>query len=169
VALQPLQERLIWLWLQADTLLADETPTGHLPIDNNPCEQVIQPIALARKNFLFVGTERAGKRAAAIQSLLVTAKLNGLDPSAWLKDTLEKLPTWPNSRIDELLPFANYPIAIVKSSQYKISTSNAYTLVGFGNEKTEGRRAFCGVPFQGIVRHRYCYSSLAPFPFSPEQ
>jgi hypothetical protein len=40
------------------------------------------------------------------QTLLATAKLNGLDPAAWLKDTLEKLPTWPNSRIEELLPFA---------------------------------------------------------------
>jgi len=40
-------------------------------------------------------------------TLLGTAKLNGLDPAAWLRDTLEKLPTWPNSRIDELLPFAN--------------------------------------------------------------
>jgi len=49
---------------------------------------------------------RAGghKRAASIQTLLGTARLNGLDPAAWLKDTLEKLPTWPASRIDELLP-----------------------------------------------------------------
>jgi hypothetical protein len=53
---------------------------------------------------LFAGSERAWKRAAAIQSLLGTAKLNGLDPQAWLRDTLEKLPVWPNSRIDELLP-----------------------------------------------------------------
>jgi transposase len=81
--------------------------TGHLPIDNNTTENCIRPIALGRKNYLFVGTERAGKRAAAIQSLLGTAKLNGLDPAAWLKDTLEKLPTWPNSKIDELLPFAH--------------------------------------------------------------
>jgi transposase len=81
--------------------------TGHLPIDNNACENGIRPIALGRKNWLFVGTERAGKRAAAIQSLLGTAKLNGLEPAAWLKDTLEKLPTWPNSKIDELLPFAH--------------------------------------------------------------
>jgi transposase len=81
--------------------------TGHLPIDNNVTENCIRPIALGRKNYLFVGTERAGKRAAAIQSLLGTAKLNGLDPAAWLKDTLEKLPTWPNSKIDELLPFSH--------------------------------------------------------------
>jgi transposase len=58
-----------------------------------------------QKNWLFAGSERAGQRAAVIQTLLGTAKLNDLDPAAWLKDTLEKLPTWPNSRIDELLPF----------------------------------------------------------------
>lgn len=79
--------------------------TGDLPIDNNPVENSIRPIALGKKNWLFAGSERAGQRAAIIQTLLGTAKLNGLDPAAWLKDTLEKLPTWPNSRIDELLPF----------------------------------------------------------------
>jgi transposase len=79
--------------------------TGHLPIDNNPIENTLRPIAVGKKNWLFAGSERAGKRAAAIQTLLGTAKLNGLDPAAWLRDTLEKLPTHPNSRIDELLPF----------------------------------------------------------------
>ncbi len=54
--------------------------------------------------------EKCGKRitrrrAAAIQTLIGTARLSGLDPHAWLKDTLEKLPTWPNNRLDELLPF----------------------------------------------------------------
>ena len=67
-------------------------------------ENAIRPIALGKKNWLFTGSERAGQRAAAIQSLLATAKLNGLDPATWLKDTLEKLPVWLNSRIDELLP-----------------------------------------------------------------
>ena len=79
--------------------------TGDLPIDNNPVENSIRPIALGKKNWLFAGSERAGQRAAVIQTLLGTARLNGLDPAAWLRDTLEKLPTWPNSRIDELLPF----------------------------------------------------------------
>jgi transposase len=78
--------------------------SGVLPVDNNPVENAIRPIAIGKKNWLFAGSERAGKRAAAIQSLLGTAKLNGLDPHAWLRDTLEKLPVWPNSRIDELLP-----------------------------------------------------------------
>ena len=66
---------------------------GSLPIDNNPVENTIRPIAVGKKNWLFTGSERAGKRAAAIQSLLATAKLNGLDPSAWLRQTLEALPT----------------------------------------------------------------------------
>jgi transposase len=77
---------------------------GTRPIDNNPAENVIRPIALGRKNWLFAGSERAGRRAAAIQSLLATAKLNGIEPYAWLKETIEKLPLWPYSRIDELLP-----------------------------------------------------------------
>ena len=77
---------------------------GHLPIDNNPVENAIRPIALGKKNWLFTGSERAGVRAAAIQSLLATAKLNGLNPADWLRDTLEKLPTCPNSQIDSLLP-----------------------------------------------------------------
>ena len=78
--------------------------TGDRPIDNNPVENAIRPIAVGKKNWLFAGSERAGRRAAAIQSLLGTARLNGLDPLAWLKETLEKLPSWPNNRIDELLP-----------------------------------------------------------------
>ena len=90
--------------------------TGHLPIDNNPVENCIRPIALGKKNWLFTGSERAGQRAAAIQSLLGTAKLNGLNPAAWLKDTLEKLPIWPNSRIDELLPLTPDQIEAIKQT-----------------------------------------------------
>lgn len=78
--------------------------TGHLPIDNNPVENVIRPIAVGKKNWLFTGSERAGQRAATIQTLLGTAQLNGINPGVWLEEILNKLPTWPNSRIDELLP-----------------------------------------------------------------
>jgi transposase len=85
-------------------VLARYATTGNLPIDNNAVENVIRPIALGKKNWMFAGSERAGRRAAAIQSLLATAKLNGIEPFAWLKEVLEKLPTWPNSCIDELLP-----------------------------------------------------------------
>ena len=81
--------------------------SGILPIDNNPVENAIRPIAIGKKNWLFAGSERAGRRAAAIQSLFATAKLNGLDSARWLAETLEKLPTCPNSRIDSLLPFVD--------------------------------------------------------------
>jgi transposase len=83
---------------------------GLLPIDNNPVENVIRPIALGRKNWLFTGSEQAGQRAAAIQSLLGTAKLNGLDPAAWLRDTLGKLPTCLNRNLDSLLPLRVEPL-----------------------------------------------------------
>ena len=59
--------------------------TGHLPIDNNAVENTIRSIALGKKNWLFAGSERAGIWAAAIQTLLGTAKLNGIDPAIWLE------------------------------------------------------------------------------------
>ena len=83
---------------------------GDLPIDNNPVENCIRPIAIGRKNWLFAGSERAGQRAAAIQSLLETAKLNGIDPATWLRETLEKLPTCKHRDIDTLLPLTQEPI-----------------------------------------------------------
>lgn len=84
--------------------LARYVTDGALPIDNNPVENPIRPVCLGKKNWLFTGSARAGQRAAAIQSLFATATLNGLDPAAWLRDTLEKLPTCLNSQIGSLLP-----------------------------------------------------------------
>lgn len=78
---------------------------GHRPIDNNPAENSIRPIALGRKNWLFTGSLSAGKRAAIIMSLIETAKLNQHDPFEYLKSILTRLPTWPNSQIRELLPY----------------------------------------------------------------
>jgi transposase len=83
------------------------TDSGTFPIDNNAVENAIRPIAIGKKNWLFAGSERAGRRAAAIQTLLGTAKLNGLDPLHWLASVLERLPTCPNSQIDSFLPFPN--------------------------------------------------------------
>ena len=77
---------------------------GRLPIDNNWIENQIRPIALGRKNWLFAGSQRAGHRAATVMSLIQSAKMNGHDPYAYLKDTLTRLPTHPNNRIEELLP-----------------------------------------------------------------
>jgi transposase len=77
---------------------------GQVPIDNNWIENRIRPIATGRKNWLFAGSLRAGQRAAAIMSLIQSAKLNGHDPFAYLKDVLSRLPTQPFSKITELLP-----------------------------------------------------------------
>src|SRR6266542_4001286 len=82
---------------------------GALPIDNNWVENRIRPIALGRSNWLFAGSLRAGKRAAAVMSLIQSARLNGHNPYRYLKDVLERLPTQPASRIGELLPHSWVP------------------------------------------------------------
>ena len=84
---------------------------GRYLIDNNPAENAIRPIALGRKNWLFTGSEAAGKRAASIMSLIATARNNGHEPYAYLKDVFTRLPTQPNSRIAELLPHRWQPVA----------------------------------------------------------
>lgn len=77
---------------------------GAVPIDNNHIENQMRPWALGRKNWLFIGSQLAGERAAVVMSLLQSAKLHGHDPWAYLKDVLTRLPTQLNSRIEELLP-----------------------------------------------------------------
>jgi transposase len=84
--------------------LARYLDDGHLPADNNWAENQIRPIAIGRNNWLFAGSLRAGKRAAAVMSLVHSARLNGHEPYAYLKDVLERLPTQPASRVQELLP-----------------------------------------------------------------
>jgi transposase len=75
-----------------------------VPIDNNWCENQIRPIAVGRNNWLFAGSLRAGRRAAAVMSLVQSAKMNGHDPYVYLKDVLERLPVQPAARLDDLLP-----------------------------------------------------------------
>ncbi len=82
---------------------------GRFPVDNNPVENAIRPVALGRKNWLFAGSLLAGQRAANIMSLIQTAKANGHDPHAYLRDVLTRLPTQLNSRIGELLPHTWHP------------------------------------------------------------
>lgn len=64
----------------------------------------MRPIAIGRKNWLFAGSLRAGQRAAVIMSLIQSAKLNGIEPLAYLKDVLNRLPTQPASKVADLLP-----------------------------------------------------------------
>lgn len=77
---------------------------GQVPIDNNWVENQIRPWALGRSNWLFAGSLRSGQRGAAIMSLIQSAKMNGLDPYAYLKDVMHRLPTQKASAINELLP-----------------------------------------------------------------
>ena len=77
---------------------------GDVPLDNNHCENQIRPWALGRRNWLFIGSQLAGERAAVVMSLLQSVKLNGHNPWAYLKDILTRMPTQLNSRIEELLP-----------------------------------------------------------------
>lgn len=75
-----------------------------VPIDNNRVENQIRPWALGRNNWLFAGSLRSGQRAANVMSLIQSAKLNGHDPYAYLKDVLSRLPTQKNNQLAELLP-----------------------------------------------------------------
>lgn len=84
---------------------------GRLPMENNRAERAIRPVAMGRGNWLFAGSLAAGERAAQIMGLLETAKMNGLEPHAWLTDVLKRLPSWPEERLHELLPFASYRFA----------------------------------------------------------
>ncbi|HRH18347.1 MAG TPA: transposase, partial [Aquabacterium sp.] len=93
---------------QALTRFIDD---GRLPIDNNWIENQMRPIAIGRKNWLFAGSLLAGQRAAAIMSLIQSAKLNGHDPHAYLRDVLRRLPTHKASQIGDLLPHRWVPAA----------------------------------------------------------
>jgi hypothetical protein len=78
---------------------------GFLELDNNAAERSMRPIALGRKNYLFMGSEGGGKSAAIAYTLIETAKLNGVDPQAWLTDVLDRISEHKVNRIDELLPW----------------------------------------------------------------
>jgi transposase len=78
---------------------------GCLEIDNNAAERSLRAVVLGRKNYLFNGSNTGGERAAAIYSLISSAKLNGLNPEAYLRNVLERIADHPINRIDELLPW----------------------------------------------------------------
>lgn len=78
---------------------------GRIEIDNSAAERAIRGIALGRGNYLFMGSDEGGRRAASLYSLVETAKLNGLDPQAYLREVLERIAEHPINRIDELLPW----------------------------------------------------------------
>ena len=89
---------------------------GCIEMDNNAAERSLRGVALGRKNYLFAGSDAGGERAAAIYSLIGSAKLNGLDPEAYLRDVLTRIADHPISRIEQLLPWN------INSSTAEVST-----------------------------------------------
>jgi transposase len=87
-------------WTSFTRFLGD----GRICISNNAAERALRGIALGRKSWLFCGSDRGGQRAAAMYSLIVTAKMNDIDPQAWLADVLKRIDGHPAHRLDELLP-----------------------------------------------------------------
>src|SRR5664280_419338 len=97
----------------AFTLFVDD---GRVCLSNNAAERGLRGIALGRKSWLFCGSDRGGQRAAAMYSLIVTAKMNRVDPQAWLTDVLSRIAAHPAHRLDELLPWNWRPSAIAGSA-----------------------------------------------------
>jgi hypothetical protein len=117
---QWLEETLVKLSKKSDTAIAVRyalgrweallryCEDGHLEIDNNAAERALRAVALGRKNYLFAGSDRGGESAAAIYSLIGTAKLNGIDPESYLRNVLSRIAEHPINRIDELLPWNHF-------------------------------------------------------------
>jgi len=92
-------------WMSFTRFLDD----GRVCLSNNAAERALRGIALGRRSWLFCGSDRGGHRAAAMYSLIISAKMNGVDPQAWLADVLARIATHPAHRLDELLPWNWHP------------------------------------------------------------
>jgi transposase len=88
-------------WAAFTRFLSD----GRICLTNNAAERALRGIAIGRKNWLFAGSDRGGERAAAMYTLIATAKLNNVDPQAWLADVLRRIADHPARRLNELLPW----------------------------------------------------------------
>jgi transposase len=102
-------------WAAFTAFLTD----GRICLTNNAAERALRGIALGRKSWLFAGSDRGGERAAFIYTLIGTAKLNNIDPQAWLANTLARINDVPQSRLHELLPWNWAPST--EQSQIKLA------------------------------------------------
>jgi transposase len=89
---------------------------GRLALDNNPAERALRCVAIGRKNYLFAGSDAGGRRAAAMYSLIESAKLNGVNPQHYIADVLARIADHPARRVDELLPWNWRPISATRAA-----------------------------------------------------
>src|SRR5882724_3709625 len=87
-----------------------------LALDNNPAERALRCVAIGRKNYLFAGSDAGGRRAAAIYSLIESAKLNGRNPQHYIADVLARIADHPARRIAELLPWNRQPLDATRAA-----------------------------------------------------
>lgn len=83
---------------------------GRIALDNNPAGRALRAVAVGRKNYLFAGSDSGAERAAVFYTLIETAKLNGLDPEAYLRDVLTRIADHPAKRLTDLLPWNWMPL-----------------------------------------------------------
>jgi hypothetical protein len=101
--------KAIFYALERWSALARFVEDGRIEMDNNAAERALRAVAVGRKNYLFAGSDAGGERAAAIYSLLGTAKLNGIDPEAYMTEVIRRIADHPINRIAELLPWSLIP------------------------------------------------------------
>ena len=89
---------------------------GHICLSNNAAERALRGIALGRKAWLFAGSDRGARRAAFMYTLIISARLNDIDPQAWLADVLARIADMPQNRLGELLPWNWAPQAMYKAA-----------------------------------------------------
>ena len=98
------------------TLFLDD---GHVAIDNNVAERAIKPVVIGRKNWMFAGRDAGGETLAAAMTIIETAKMNGLNPQAYLADILGRIQEHKVNRLDELLPWNWSPLKAPKTAAAK--------------------------------------------------
>ncbi len=99
----PMGEAITYVLNQWDALCVYSTD-GRLAIDNNVAENTLRRVTIGRKNWLFVGSDNGGRTAAILYSLISTCKRHKIEPWAYLRDVLTRIPEWPAEKLDELLP-----------------------------------------------------------------
>ena len=124
---------------------------GRLCISNNAAEREIRPIAVGRHNWTFAGSDEGGRRAAAIYTLINTAKLNDVDPQAWLTDVLGRIADHPARRIAELLPW-NWKREICHAG----GMSDAVIRLKIDTSEIPSRPSGAGLKCRALSRSRIC-------------